>query len=92
MFFSYKITMSKATLCPVAFKIVQHFDTDINSDLFESSYSSLKSHPDQFHLAFFVLPSSILFESLFTFSYLCGTAELTETTETESGSLSFLLW
>ena len=51
--------MSKATICPAAFKLVQHFDTDINSELFKSSYSLSKLHPDQFHLAFIVLPSSI---------------------------------
>ena len=82
VFFSYKVTMSKAILCPVPFNIVQHFDTDINSELFESSYSSFKSHPDQFHLAFFVLPSSISFESLSTFSYLCGAAEVAEIKQT----------
>ena len=79
VFFSYTVSMSKATPCPIPFKIVQHFDTDINSESLKSSYSSFKSHPDQFHLAFFVLPSNIFFESLSTFSYLCGTAELTET-------------
>ena len=79
VFFSYKVTMSKATLCPAPVKIVQHFDTDINSELFESAYSLFKSHPDQFHRAFFILPSSIFFESLSKCSYLCGTAELTET-------------
>ena len=82
VFLSYGIPLSKAILCPIVFKIVQHFETTINSEFFESSDSSSKSPntssqvSSSFHPHFHQILCLKVFLHFLT---LFGFAELTET-------------